>query len=145
MGISERMADIGRSLPAPFREKKDGLFEVEFTVGERKTFLHRKTLKYIAKLRADEKKRELRFFETLRESEFGMTSGEEDMTLGVGFKVETYKTTGKEKEGDIEEKSRLFGKDYSYSFDFSNVREKLRSVSKAAGFKFSVCLDEKSV
>ena len=44
------------------------------------------------------------------------------MSTGFGFKKETYNTFGKERTGSIEEQSKLFGKDYSYKFDFGTFR-----------------------
>jgi hypothetical protein len=67
------------------------------------------------------------------------------MSPGFGFKKETYNTFGKERKGSIEEQSRLFGRDYSYRFDFGAFREAVRKAAEGAGYRFEVKLMEKSV
>lgn len=82
----------------------------------------------------------------LKESGFGVSGGSDDeMSPGFGFKKETYNTFGKERKGSIEEQSKLFGRDYSYRFDFRTFREAVRKASEGAGYRFEVKLMEKSV
>jgi len=40
------------------------------------------------------------------------------------------------REGNIEEKSNLFGKKFAYKFDYKEVRSKIEETAKGAGFKF---------
>ncbi|MEM2225995.1 MAG: hypothetical protein QXW19_00185 [Candidatus Bathyarchaeia archaeon] len=97
-------------------------------------------------MRIDDGRREIRFFETLKETGLGITgAGPDDMTPGFGFKTETYRITGKGREGGIEELSRLFGKEYKYSWDYSRLREAIRREAERAGYAFSICLMEKNV
>ena len=66
----------------------------------------------------------------MKETGAGISGGDSDISPGFGYKMETYKTTGKEREESIEERSRLFGKDYKYSFDYSMVRKKVEQEAK---------------
>ena len=145
MSLKERLIDVSKTLTATFEEQKDGTLKLEFKVAERKVFLSKKTLTYRAKLRVDEAYRVVKLFETLKETGLGVSSGDSDMSPGFGFKVETYKTTGKQREGTIEELSKLFGKDYKYSFDYSTVRKMVEQEANKMGYALSVVLLEKSV
>jgi len=118
-------------IPATLKEKR-GVYSVEFTVAERKVFLSKKKLTYSAKFRVDEEKKELRFTEMLKESGFGMSSGDS----GFGFKKESYKTGTGSREGSIEEQYKLFGAQYSYTFDFSKVRTFVEKEAVKAGYAF---------
>ncbi|MCX6658996.1 MAG: ribonucleoside-triphosphate reductase [Candidatus Bathyarchaeota archaeon] len=145
MSLKERLIDASKTLPATFEEQKDGTLKLEFKVAERKVFLSKKTLTYRAKLRVDEAYRVVKLFEILKETGLGVSSGDSDMSPGFGFKVETYKTTGKQREGTIEELSKLFGKDYKYSWDYSTVRKMVEQEANKMGYALSVVLLEKSV
>jgi len=118
-------------IPANLKEKR-GVYSVEFTVAERKVFLSKKRLTYSAKFRIDEEKKELRFTEMLKESGSGMSAGDS----GFGFKKESYKTGTGPREGTIEEQSRLFGAQYSYTFDFAKVRTVIENEAVNAGYAF---------
>ncbi|MFC2108698.1 hypothetical protein ACFLS5_04465 [Candidatus Bipolaricaulota bacterium] len=122
-------------IPATLKDKR-GVHSVEFTVAERKVFLSKKRLTYSAKFRVDEDKKELRFTEMLKESGSGVSSGDSDFGPGFGFKKETYKTGKGPREGSIEEQSKLFGAQYSYTFDFSKVRAFVESEAVKAGYTF---------
>jgi len=118
--------------------EKKGVHTMERVVAERKTFFCRKKLLYRARFRIVEEKKEVHFTELLKESGFGLSSGSVDteMSPGFGFKKETYKTGLGPREGTIEEQSTLFGKQYTYTFDFSAVRKAVESAAQAAGYTF---------
>lgn len=146
MAIRERIIEMGKELPARFEEQKDGTLLLESKIAERKVLLSKKALIYRARLRVDEERREIRFFETLKETGLGITgAGPDDIAPGFGFKKETYKITGKGREGGIEELSRLFRKEYKYSWDYSRLREAIRREAEGAGYAFSICLMERNV
>ncbi|HEY3275636.1 MAG TPA: hypothetical protein VGJ94_03375 [Syntrophorhabdaceae bacterium] len=132
MSLQEEIQQVFAGLQAEFSEKK-GIISAEYTVAERKSFLSKKKLAYIAKYRIDETKKEVRFTEMLKESGSGFSSGEES---GFGFKKETYKTGFGGSEGTIEEQSTLFGKKYSYTFDYGKIRKAVEEKVKAAGYGF---------
>ncbi|MGC8849566.1 MAG: ribonucleoside-triphosphate reductase [Candidatus Bathyarchaeia archaeon] len=136
------MFEISKSFPERFREEKDGTLRLEFKVAERKVFLAKKTLTYVAHLRIDEPDKTVRFHETLKETGMGLSTGDVDTTPGIGFKTEKYKLTGKERQGTIEELSKLFGKEYKYTFDFSTFRERIKEAVEDSGYKFSTVLME---
>ncbi|MBS7649829.1 MAG: ribonucleoside-triphosphate reductase [Candidatus Bathyarchaeia archaeon] len=143
--LKDRLIELSSGLPARFEEQRDGTLKLEFKVAERKVFLSKKTLNYKAHLRLDDDNKTVRFFETLKETGLGISSGDSDITPGLGFKVETYKVTGKEREGNIEELSKLFGKDYKYSFDWSRIREMVKREADNSGYSFQTVLNEKHI
>jgi hypothetical protein len=122
-------------IPASLKEKR-GVYSVEFTVAERRVFLSKKKLTYSARFRVDEDKKELRFTEMLKESGSGVSSGDSGFGPGFGFKKESYKTGTGPRQGSIEEQSKLFGAQYSYTFDFSEVRTFIESETVKAGYAF---------
>jgi hypothetical protein len=144
MSLKDEMVEISRSFPAPLAEQKDGSLLTEFVVAERKSFLSRKKLTYKCHLRVVDGEKAVRFYEIIKESGFGL-SGSDGMEAGFSFKKETYSTRGKERDGSVEEQSRLFGKDYSYSFDFGAIRHALQQTADKEGYSFSVHLREGSV
>jgi hypothetical protein len=136
MGLPEEIKNVFAAFPAEFSEKKN-LFTVEYVVAQRKSFLSRKKLVYIAKYRIDEGKREVRFTEMLKESGYGFSGGGDfGSSPGFGFKKETYNTWGGAREGTIEEQSNLFGKKYSYTFDYKAIRKAVEKKVQEAGFAF---------
>ena len=135
--LIETIQTIAAAQGLTLTEKK-GVHAMERVVAERKTFLCRKKLLYRARFRIVEEKKEVHFTELLKESGFGLSSGSVDtgMSPGFGFKKETYKTGLGPREGTIEEQSTLFGKQYTYTFDFSAVRKAVESAAQAAGYTF---------
>lgn len=135
MAISDDIAGMAGSIGAEIKEKK-GVYTIRLTVAERKAFLSRKKLEYIAKYRVDEAARELCFTEMLKESGAGVSGGGDDISPGFGFKAETYKTGAGPREGTITEQSQYFGKQYSYNYDFSAIRTWVEQAATAAGYAF---------
>jgi len=137
MSLQENLKQVIAAIPAEVSEKK-GVFTVRHVVAERKSFLSRKKLVYIAKYRIDENKREVRFTEMLKETGFGLAGGSDfNNSPGFGFKKETYKTGLGAREGGIEVQSNLLGKKYSYTFDFKTLRAALEKKTQDAGFAFT--------
>lgn len=119
--------------------EKKGLWDFSTTIAERKAFLSKKKLTYSAKLRIDENARVVKFSEMLIEAGSGFSSGgdfDSDMSSGFGFKTETYNTFKGAPQRTIEEQSSLFGKDFSYQFDFKEIREKVKGIVEQAGYRF---------
>jgi len=147
MTLKQQLIEVSKKFPARFEEQNDGTLTLESKIAERKVFLSKKTLMYRARLRADEEKRTVRFFEILKETGLGIAGSGDvgDMSPGFGFKKETYKITGKGREGHIEELSTLFGKDYKYSWDYSTVRKVVEEEAQKAGYSLSMVLNERSI
>jgi hypothetical protein len=133
--LIEDIKTIIAAIPAQLKEKK-GLYSFEFTVAERKAFLSTKKLAYRANFRLDEAKKELLFSELLKESGSGISTGSNDISPGFGFKTETYKTGAGPRGGTLAEQSALFGKQYSYSFDYSKIRKDIEGLAENAGYNF---------
>lgn len=133
MGLQEEIGKVFTAISAEMTESR-GLYTAEYVVAERKSFLSKKKLLYVAKYRVDEEKREVRFTEMLKETGSGISAG--DTETGFGFKKETYKTGGGGREGMIEEQASLFGKKYSYAFDYKAIRGAVEKKAREAGLAF---------
>ena len=138
MALLDQITTIGSSVGASFEEKK-GVHTMTAVIAERKAFLSKKRLQYIAKFRIDDQGREVRFTEMLKESGSGLSAGggSDDMSSGFGFKAGTYKTGGGGNEGTIQEQSALFGKTYQYAFDLGAIRTQIEAAATAAGYRFT--------
>jgi len=115
-----------------WKDKRKGRYLFSVTVAERKVFLSTRRLVYTARFRINEKKKEIIFSEMLKESSSGLLAAS-----GFGFKTESYNTLSKARKGIIEEQSRLFGKDYTYCFDFSEIRGKIEKIARTNGYLFT--------
>jgi len=133
----EQIRKVVDDISGKINEKK-GVFTIEAVIAERKSFLSKKKLMYIAKFMIDNEKRELIFSEMLKESGFGLNSGtEDDIETGTGFKSYSYKTSSSGKrEETIEEQSDLFGKKYNYIFEYGKVRQAIEKIATESGYKF---------
>jgi hypothetical protein len=137
MGIIDEINNYVHQINATLKEKK-GLFTLSCVVAQRKVFLSKKTLEYIAQFRINEQTREFKFTEMLKESGSGIDGGS-------GFKVETYNTFKKPRDGTIHEQSELFGKSYTYEFDFRNIRNKIEEIAQKFGYKFEYQITAKGL
>lgn len=138
MSVPEEIKALASGVSAELKEKK-GVWTMKAVIAERKAFLSKKKLEYIAKFRVDDGARTIRFSELLKESGSGISSGggiDGDMSPGFGFKKETYKTGAGPREGTIEEQSTLFGKQYDYRFDFKQIRGSMEKIAAGNGYTF---------
>ena len=107
-------------------------------IAERKVFFSTKKLEYSGKIRIDEEKKEVVFSDLLKESGSGLTMGSDsNMSSGFGFSATTYSSGMNGRSGSIEEQSTLFGKNYSYTFNFAELRSAVEEICKQEGYKFS--------
>jgi hypothetical protein len=119
--------------------EKKGIWDFSTVIAERKAFLSTKKLTYALKMKIDDDAKVVKFSEMLIEAGSGLSSGsgfDGGMSTGFGFKTESYNTFKGARQGTIEEQSNLFGKDYSYQFDFKEIRQKVKDVVEKAGYKF---------
>ena len=144
MSLVNEINRIAAEISADLKESK-GAYTLECVVAERKGFLSRKKLVYRARFKIDEEKKELRFTEMLKESGWGLSSGDADQSPGFGFKKETYKQGLGPKEGTIEEQSRMFGEKYQYKFELGKIRKAIEEQAKILGYKFSYHITELSL
>ncbi len=132
MSINDGIKGIADGINAELKEKK-GVWTMKTVIAERKAFLSKKKLEYIAKFRIDEDVKMIRFNEMLKESGSGISSGgggfDSGMSPGFGFKKETYKTGAGPREGTIEEQSNPFGQQYDYKFDFKDIRGSIEKIA----------------
>ncbi len=136
MSLVNEINRIAAENSADLKESK-GAYTLECVVAERKGFLSRKKLVYRARFIIDEENKELRFTEMLKESGWGLSSGDADLSPGFGFKKGTYKQGLGAKEGTIEEQSRMFGEKYQYKFELGKIRKAIEEQAKILGYKFS--------
>jgi hypothetical protein len=115
--------------------EKKGLWDFSAVIAERKAFLSKKKLTYSLKLRMDDTTKTMKFSEMLTEAGSGFSSGG-DMDSGFGYKTESYNTFSGARSGTIQEQSTQFGKDYSYTFDYAEIRSRVQVVVEQAGYKF---------
>lgn len=125
---------MAASIGAELKEKK-GVYTLKLVVAERKAFLSKKKLEYVARFSVDEGSRELRFTEMLKETGSGVSGGD-DTAPGFGFKTETYKTGTGPRDGDIKQQSDYFGKQYTYDFDWSSIRNQFEQAASKVGYTF---------
>jgi hypothetical protein len=121
-----------------WKEKKD-VWDYSTTIAERKAFLLNKKLTYTLKIRIDESGKAAKFSEMLIEAGTGFSSGgdlESGITTGLGFKTESYNTLSGTRQGTIGEQSKLFENEYSYHFDYSEIRTKIQEVVEKSGYQF---------
>ena len=76
-----------------------------------------------------------------------MGSGDDETfsTPGFGFKVEKYNTINGTRRGTIEEQSVLFGKNYTYSFNWNEVKDFATETANNFGYQIGFVLDEGSL
>lgn len=135
--VVDAIKDALRNYNGKWTEKK-GVWSFEALIAERKAFLSKKQLTYSARIRQDETLKSVKFSEMLTEAGSGFSSGGDfdgGISTGFGMKTETYKV-GASRQGSIAEQSVLFAKEYSYQFDYSEVREKVRAVAEQTGYSF---------
>jgi hypothetical protein len=137
-----QIIDILKATVAQYKgewKEKKGLWEYSTTLAERKAFLSKKKLTYSLRMRVDDAAKTVRFSEMLSESGSGLSSGgdfDSGMSSGFGVKTESYNTFGGARKGTIEEQSKLFGKDYSYQFNFGEIRGKIQDAANRGGYQF---------
>ncbi len=119
--------------------EKKGVWDFSVVIAERKAFLSKKKLTYSMKMRIDDSAKTVRFSEMLVEAGSGLSTGgdfDSDMSSGFGFKTQSYNTLNGARQETIEEQSKLFGKDYSYQFDFNEIRSTVKGIAEKAGYQF---------
>ncbi len=118
--------------------EKKGVWEFSTTIAERKAFLSKKKLSYSLRVRVDDAAKVVKFSEMLVEMGSGLSSGggfDDGMSTGFGVKTQSYNTFNARQE-TIEEKSLLFGKEYTYTFDYKEMRAKVKDIIERAGYRF---------
>ena len=88
MSLLEAIKKLADENKASLNEKK-GVYTFQMLVAERKTFLSKQRLEYIAKFRLDDALKEVKFTEMLKETASGLVSGGsvDDISPGFGFKA----------------------------------------------------------
>lgn len=134
--ILRKVQEALGELPGNFERKKE-VFCLDVVIAERKAFLSKQKLSYTARFRVDEAAREVSFNEKLEEQKSGFGAGGiDDISPGFSFKKTSTKSTMEGLEGVIDEQSTLFGKQYSYTFDYKKVRAAVKQAAESEGYSF---------
>jgi hypothetical protein len=138
VSIQEDIQRLAQARSGTLYEKK-GVYTLQILVAERKAFLSRKRLEYIARFRIDAAARTIVFAEMFKESGAGLSSGGgmDEASPGWGWKASTYKTGMGGREEAIEEQSKLFGKTYQCHFELGALRREVEAIAGAAGYAFT--------
>ncbi|MDD3519677.1 MAG: hypothetical protein PHU65_00385 [Actinomycetota bacterium] len=145
--IKNAIIDLSKTFPAAFRETRNNILSLDFIIAERKAFLSRQRLTYRCSLKIYNEEKIIRFFEILKESGAGMSTGgsDDDFGPGFGFKVEKTKIGFNGREGTIKEQSELFSKKYEYNFEYEKIRNEINETAEKFGYKLQTVLVEKSL
>ncbi|MGC8777364.1 MAG: hypothetical protein ACP5Q4_01625 [Candidatus Caldatribacteriaceae bacterium] len=135
MSIKEKIQKFAQELSGVLKERK-GLYELVIPIAERKAFLSRQKLEYIARFQVNEAEKKIVFTEILKESGAGLSGSDAETSPGLSFKKETYNTLSGARGGNIEEQSRLLGKKYDYRFDFQKIRQAIEKIAGENGYGF---------
>ena len=146
MSLREEVKEILGKYPGKLKEKRGNIFAIDLLVAKRKVMLNISRLTYSCRFKIDDDKNEIRFFEILKESGAGMSSGGYDeFGSGFGFKTEKTGLKGKERTGTIKQQTDLFGKKYEYEFDFGKIREEIKALADKSGYGFKIVLSERKI
>lgn len=133
MSLHEELQKLAQGLSGKLEEKK-GTYTLTVLLAERKAFLRKDRLEYIARFRIDASTKTLHFSEMLKEQGSGISA--DDGFQGFGFKKEVTHSTFGPRSGTIEEQSNLFGAKYEYRFDFGTIRKAFEDIAQKFGYTF---------
>ncbi len=145
MPVAEEIRAYLSNLPAAKTGGKGQSGEVKMVVAEQKSFLSKKTVEYVAKFAVDDAARTVKFFEMLKESGSGMSSGDSDFGGGWGVSKETYKTGFGGRGGTIEEQGSLLGKKFSFAFDYARIRNDVQAIAERGGYQLAYQITPKGL
>jgi len=131
--LCEDIEKLAQDLSGKLEEKR-GVFTLTVTLAERRGFLRKDRLEYVARFRIDDSAKVLHFSEMLQERGSGIASGED--IQGFGGKKEVTRVTSGPRSGTIEEQSNLFGAKYEYRFDYGAIRKAFAEAAARHGFRF---------
>jgi hypothetical protein len=143
--VADEIRAYFSSMPAAKVDGKGQSGAIKVVVAEQKSFLSKKTVEYVAKFAVDDAARTVRFFEMLKESGSGMSSGDGDFGGGWGVSKETYKTGPNGREGAIEQQGALLGKKFAFAFDYGRIRADVRAIAERSGYQFANQLTPKGL
>lgn len=145
--VKGELINLSKNYPAVFKEMRNNILSLEFVIAERKAFLNRQKLTYRCSLKIYDEEKNIKFFEVLKESGSGLSSGgmDDDFGPGFGFKVEKTKVGLQGREGTIKEQSELFGKKYEYNFNYEKIRNEVLETATKYGYTLQNVLIEKAL
>jgi len=135
MSLKKELIAVSKQFPNKFKEWRDGSLIMSFVIAERKTLFSKKKLIYKCKVRINDEKKEIAFFEILSESNSGLP-----FIPGYELNNEIYGAKFRGLAGGIEESSNFFVKKYKYSFDYKKVREAIQKEVEKTGYSLSIKL-----
>jgi hypothetical protein len=144
--LAEEIIKKSEDYPVKFVRKGKDVLEMECIIAQRKAFLSTQKLTYLSKMRIDDEKKVVFFFEMLLEKSAGLSSGtDSNVSSGFGFQSEKYSMGGKKRDSTIEQQSNLFGKKYNYEFEYGKIRKDVEALAKDSGYEMQIVLNQKSI
>lgn len=125
-----------QDIPGEFQDKKE-VFCLDCVIAERKTFLSKQKLSYIARFRVDDSSKEITFTEMLKEEKSGLgAGGTDDISPGFSFRKSSSSSGPGGLEGVVDQQSSLFGKKYNFAFDYKKVRAAVKEAAEREDYSF---------
>jgi len=133
MPLTEDINKLAANLSLNIREAQ-GIHHINVIVADCKSYNSRQKLEYRARFRINETEKAVKFTEALQESEVGFSSG--SPLSRAGFKADTFDIRNISVKVSIEDQTTLFEKRYTYSYDFSSIRDQIEVLTDKAGYRF---------
>jgi len=93
MSLKKKLIEASTEVPARFEEQKDGTLKLEFKVAESVSF--QEDLDVQGAVASRDENRTAKFFETLKETGAGISSGDSDISPGFDSKWKPTRRPGK--------------------------------------------------
>jgi hypothetical protein len=129
--LEEALRRVGRALHADVEVEPDGAVALQLALARRQAGKVLQTLRYRVRLEGDPASRTVFFQETLWEDDGRPAL---DLAARLAEKEQAYRVTGAEGRGNLEGVAALFGQRYGVTFDFPQIRLRLRDACEAEGF-----------
>ena len=131
MGIREALVRIGKELHADVEQDADGALSIELVLARRQAGTLTKRLRYRIALESDPASKTVFFQESLWEDDGRPL----DLAGRLGQKEQAYRVSAAEAPGNIESVAVLFAQRYGATFDFPEIRLRLRDACAAEGYQ----------
>lgn len=128
--IKKYLNTVGGSLT-----ENNGLYIFKYEIADRNTKINNINVSYTAKFRVINDDKIIKFNEVITEKSSGLGVGGE-MTPGIGYKTESFKSKLDGREGKVSEKSSMGEKELNYSINYKDIRNTIKSISEKNGYRF---------
>lgn len=132
MPIRDALRRVGQSLHADVGETPGGAVWFELVLARRQAGVLSKRLRYRVGLDVEEGPRTVFFQERLWEEDAGPRI---DLAAGFEEKEQAFRVSPPEAPGNVERVALLFAQRYGRTFDFPQVRQRLRDACLMEGYR----------